>query len=46
MDPAHVPAVTAALLAWDREAAALAAAAVVVAAVAVAEDADNPALKK
>jgi uncharacterized membrane protein YidH (DUF202 family) len=46
MDPAHVPAATAALLAWDREAAALAAAAVVVAAVAVAEDADNPALKK
>jgi uncharacterized membrane protein YidH (DUF202 family) len=45
-DPAHVPAATAALLAWDREAAALAAAAVVVAAVAVAEDADNPALKK
>jgi hypothetical protein len=40
-DPAHVPAATVALLAWDHEVAALAAAAVVVEAVAGAEDVDN-----
>jgi hypothetical protein len=43
-DPAHVPAATVALLAWDHEVAALAAAAVEVAAVVVAGDVDNRAL--